>query len=417
VAKFLGRIIKPAFQLFVFLLPVQLGYHFWPKWAYIFGIRSDYLSPTIYLTDLVFIVLLLLILLQKKRELDGLKILKWALAIIALAGLNLAVSVNAFASLFKWVKVVEISLLVFLTASLKSFEMKDWVAKPLVLSTLAFSAIGIFQVIVQRTLGGPLYYLGERAFSVLTPGIALTTFFGRLALRAYSTFPHPNAFAGFLGISIIFMALSNFNSRIWKRLKVFTLLIAFAALILSGSVGGGISLLAALAFYLLLKSKKFLIILKTIFWTSVFFSLMMPVVSSLILKQLPKVEEDVGVRLILSEQAGRVVAGNFLFGTGLNGFIQKAAGKGVYTDVSWRLQPVHNIFLLTIAEAGIVGLLFFIGILWKAITKVALYKNYITGLGILFILLTGLLDHYWLTLQQNQLLFGLVLGLSFRKDS
>ncbi|MDP2860696.1 MAG: hypothetical protein Q8N98_03190, partial [bacterium] len=41
------------FYLFLFFLPTQLGRHFWPEWAIINGIRVDYLSPTIFLTDIL----------------------------------------------------------------------------------------------------------------------------------------------------------------------------------------------------------------------------------------------------------------------------------------------------------------------------------------------------------------------------
>jgi hypothetical protein len=33
------------------------------------------------------------------------------------------------------------------------------------------------------------------------------------------------------------------------------------------------------------------------------------------------------------------------------------------------------------------------------------------------ILLTGMFDHYWLTLQQGQLLFAVILGLSWTKKT
>ena len=41
------------FYLLLLLIPTQLGYHFWPDFAFVNGIRVDYLAPTIYLTDLL----------------------------------------------------------------------------------------------------------------------------------------------------------------------------------------------------------------------------------------------------------------------------------------------------------------------------------------------------------------------------
>src|ERR1035437_10261792 len=47
------------FYLLVLFLPTQLGKHFWPNFSYVYGIRIDYLSPTLYFTDLLVIGLIL----------------------------------------------------------------------------------------------------------------------------------------------------------------------------------------------------------------------------------------------------------------------------------------------------------------------------------------------------------------------
>ena len=41
--------------LLVLLSPSQLGIHFWPEWSLVDGIKIDFLSPTIYFTDLLFL--------------------------------------------------------------------------------------------------------------------------------------------------------------------------------------------------------------------------------------------------------------------------------------------------------------------------------------------------------------------------
>ena len=50
------------FERFLFysiavFLPTQLGKHFWPSFSFVEGIRIDYLSPTLYLTDLLILLL------------------------------------------------------------------------------------------------------------------------------------------------------------------------------------------------------------------------------------------------------------------------------------------------------------------------------------------------------------------------
>ncbi len=63
-------------------------------------------------------------------------------------------------------------------------------------------------------------------------------------------------------------------------------------------------------------------------------------------------------------------------------------------------QPIHNIFLLLLSETGLVGLVSFLVLLKKRFSWL-----------LLPILFLGFFDHYWLTLQQGQLLFALVLGI------
>src|SRR5580700_6749474 len=58
-----------SFLLFFFflLLPTQLGKHFWPDFSIVSGIRIDYLSPTIYFTDILLILLFVAFLLRQKK--------------------------------------------------------------------------------------------------------------------------------------------------------------------------------------------------------------------------------------------------------------------------------------------------------------------------------------------------------------
>lgn len=56
------------FLLLIFLLPTQLGKHFWPEWSLVNGIRVDYLSPTIYVTDILIIALFILTIFSKAQS-------------------------------------------------------------------------------------------------------------------------------------------------------------------------------------------------------------------------------------------------------------------------------------------------------------------------------------------------------------
>src|SRR3989338_9410931 len=52
-----SKIENALFFLTLLFLPTQLGRHFWPSFSYILGIRTDYLSPTLYLTDILILLL------------------------------------------------------------------------------------------------------------------------------------------------------------------------------------------------------------------------------------------------------------------------------------------------------------------------------------------------------------------------
>ena len=65
-----NKIEKILFSLLVVLLPAQIGKHFWPKEAFVRGIRIDYLSPTLFLTDLVIIALIIFWVLDKTEKIE-----------------------------------------------------------------------------------------------------------------------------------------------------------------------------------------------------------------------------------------------------------------------------------------------------------------------------------------------------------
>src|SRR3990170_2900816 len=52
----LEKLQKITFLLIVFFLSSQVGFHFWPEFSKVSGIRVDYLSPTFYLLDILIII-------------------------------------------------------------------------------------------------------------------------------------------------------------------------------------------------------------------------------------------------------------------------------------------------------------------------------------------------------------------------
>jgi O-antigen ligase len=126
--------------------------------------------------------------------------------------------------------------------------------------------------------------------------------------------------------------------------------------------------------------------------------------------------EEISRRLLLSKAAGIMIAGNPLIGVGTGNFILRLTDISGLPKVSWWFQPVHNIFLLTLSETGFMGLGALLFLVVLVMKKVLLQKEKIfLSIPFLIIILTGFADHYWLTLQQTQLLLGILGGLIFKK--
>ncbi len=355
------------FALLLILLPVQLGYHFWPAFAYVNGIRVDYFSPTLYLTDILVGILFL-----QARP----KILAnwWLLAGVAFALVNIAFSLSPAVSFYKWLKVAEMGFLVWYVGRRAKFEAK-WLLVP-----VGYEAIlAIWQWWQQASVGGLWYLLGERTFSGGTPGIANAYINGALTLRPYGTFSHPNVLGGFLAVVLaLILPRSLHNSR-----KLIAVGLGYLALFLSMSRAAIIVGLGAAGW--IWRQKAW-------FWGLLLAAaiLVWPRFGALGVEIEPLV-----VRQQLNSLAIAFWARSPIWGTGL----------GTAPLYSTLLQPTHNLYLLVLAETGILGILALGLVIWR----VKLWLPLIT------ILVLGPFDHYFLTLQQGQLLLALVLGRSFAR--
>jgi O-antigen ligase len=82
---------------------------------------------------------------------------------------------------------------------------------------------------------------------------------------------------------------------------------------------------------------------------------------------------------------------------------------------SWWLQPVHNIFLLMLVEIGTLGLLIMLIVILRFIFYLSKKGS---GDFLIFFwafAISGLNDHYWLTLQQTTLILVIITGLILSK--
>ncbi len=382
----------------------------------VLGRRVDYLSPTLYLTDILIGLIIITWFLSSRGRSDGDaisyqceiassktprndKIRKVRFAIIVtllFIAINVFFAVNKPVAIYKWLKAVEFVLLGYYIVKTK--VQLSAISYPLSVGILYSSLIAIGQFYFQHSIGGPLWWLGERTFALDTPGIArVDTQFSIFRLRPYATFPHPNVLGGFLAV-VLPLVIASARQRVSASAQwLFRVSFVFGivALVLTFSRSAIVIGILALAFVFFQKKKIFFFFSILILTFSVF--------------RLPFTffEESVTVRQQLNVAAIRLWQTSPLFGVGLGNFLVRLP-EALPTRTIYFLQPVHNIYLLLLSEVGVVGFLFFIWFLQKIFRHP--FGIWHLAFGILLVL--GLVDHYPLTLQQGQLLLTLLMSLA-----
>lgn len=413
------KILNLLFYLLIILIPTQFGKHYWPDFSFVSGLRLDYLSPTLYLTDLIILLILLfsaknifknIILIRKKTKI---LIIVFLLLLI----INITFSQSPLAGVYGLVKIIEYFLLtIFIVFNLKKLS-KNSIFISLAFALLFQSTLAILQVFNQGSLGGIFYYLGERTFTSSTPGIANASINGELILRPYATFSHPNVLAGFIIIYLL-LALNVLRNNN-KLFYIFTILLSTVALLLTLSRIA----IALWFFYLLIifgitMYKKYkntkLNVNKhnTVIVISIFLSTILINGQTVYQRFLTTsfLEESFIQRQELILKSFDLINKNPMLGVGVNNFYYELINTSI-------VQPVHNIFLLAFSQVGILLGILFIYVFIKAINISLKKENLYLFLAALCIIVIGSFDHYFLTLQQGQLMMTLVLGLIFAKTS
>jgi hypothetical protein len=423
------------FYLLVLFMPTQFGKHFWPDFSIIQGIRVDYLSPTLYVTD-VLIALLFLVWLSNvfkrktfKPGLSHLTLLYSSIIVLLFVGVFL--SGNFVNGLYHMLKFIEFSFLAYYIANCVgktiSFEKISFY---LAVGVCCESLLAIAQYLNHSSIGGALYFLGERNFNAETPGIANASINGELVLRPYGTFSHPNVLAGYLLISMLFIFFFLFKNKKIGGFAALSLLLGSSAILLTLSriaIALWILFLLTLLVWQISKAMKHhmkqsagiavLLLVLLVGFGFLFAQTLGPRFTQTSLS-----EESVVQREILTEAAIKMISTHPLLGVGLGNFLPILATVSSPLSMTLYLQPVHNIFLLITAETGFVGLAvlcFLLGVIfYRLFSRIKKQKNLRESFALITILmatlLLGQLDHYLFTLQQGQLLSAIVIGGSLK---
>ncbi len=405
--------------LILLFLPTQWGLHTWPFFTFVSGQRIDYLSPTFYLTDTFIFFLFVL---HIKEFLSSIR-LPYILFFLFLA-INISFSQNALAGWWMFLKLIEFCFLAWSIAN-KSHNLVTLLLYTFTIGITFESLLAVFQFFHEGSLGGIFYYFGERYYAASTPGIANASIGGTLVLRPYGTFSHPNVLAGYLLIGLLFLSIYTFPSKHIKQnyLLLFPLLCGTIGIFLTLSRTAillWVFIIPVILFRRYHTSKKWLAFGFISFCIFLGGILSVPLIRGRFFSLLTG-GEDISVRIQLLHVALSMIQKRPVFGVGLQNFIFLLPSYIKQTSFL-NLQPVHNIFFLVASETGITGLVIFLFFLLRAFWRVmkAYTKNTQLSLwvivSLIIVCLIGQVDHYFITLQQGQLLFTLIFGASYYSD-
>ena len=415
---------------FAFFLPSQLGKHFFFSFSYLSGIRIDYLAPTIYLSDILSLPLIFLIVWRIARTI---KIVRSALSFKLFLPLEarldprssknevgrakwgtlsfwlifLLIGINYFFALSKplWIygviKLLQvICLFLFFKRYGKNKLIFGSILWGLCLGSFAELGLALLQLSARHSIQGLWWYLGERNFSIFTPGIAKAYIFGKDFLRPYGSFSHPNSMAGFYLLIYSYILTQKRITNFFLK----TSLLVFSSLLIVVSFSR-----MALITYIIINT---LYVFKSSFTCRLcsvakigvaLFLCLLVVNTSGDMNSFQKREDFFQKSIAIINQKP-------LSGTGIGGYLIAQHNYPQKFSTFFE-QPVHNIFLLAIAQLGIPLSVLLFALIIRIIRAKSKYIWFLFPL--LSVTLTGIGDHYWITLQQNVLVLSLLLFFIF----
>lgn len=393
------------FWIFLFLLPTQFGKHFFFDFSFVNGVRVDYLAPALYVTDLLFALLLIAHLRDIINHLR--KNIRWIGALIILIMLNVFIANEPVLAAYSTGRIIQIYLtyVIFRHYSHNAYGSPF---VPLIAGALLQLALTSAQLVFNSALQGPFYYLGERALSISTPGAAKADLFGNQFLRPYGTFSHPNSLGGFYLLVGVYALSGTFKKTAGMFRKMAgTLLLALSTMLvlISFSKAAILSLAAAIIIFAVAKKVR----IKECSMCT----LAKTIIGSVLLAIFLQVRSDplsLEKRMSLMREALVIITQKPFFGTGFGNYLYHHT-QFPSQYLHFFLQPVHNIFILFVMQAGIILTGFVLYTLVPFAARLISKRGMHAILPCMVVLLTGLADHYWLTLHQNMLILGVIFGL------
>ncbi|TSC55477.1 MAG: Uncharacterized protein G01um101418_697 [Parcubacteria group bacterium Gr01-1014_18] len=289
--------------------------------------------------------------------------------------------------------------------------------------------LGMMQFFLQSDIVGENKYLGVSAHDPSELGTSIVDTGLRRWLRAYGTLPHPNIFGGLMAAGLVIAAywVMDVGRRVTSASrKIFfemigawmSVVIIFSGLMVSFSrsawIGAGVGI-SAYFFFLWRAYRKNsewpvirLSLLKlcsiVLAMIIVFYLLLAPLFETRFGVEGALEQQSVDTRLDQGREFFAIIKQKGITGVGIGNYTAYLSSFIRSEEPAWTYQPIHNIYLLILAELGLVGLSIIGYFLWKSrICIRQIFKNIFdpadpwTRISISILLglaVIGLFDHY-----------------------
>ncbi|MBU1083382.1 O-antigen ligase family protein [Patescibacteria group bacterium] len=423
-----GKIERALLWLVLIVLPWQMRVVLMPIFRS--DIFIEYLSISLYLTDILvaslLIVWIVLMLLRRQKLILGQRLIFWSvvsfigwiwvtLCLTKLTG----VLINPIIGVWAASKITLFGLFYFYLIN-RVRSVTD-IVMPLSIGIFLQGGIAIGQYFSNHSLG--LKLLDESVLDPIDRGIPVVIKNGIRQLRAHGLTPHANVLGGYLAVGLLLLKtelLRKNNYWLWV-----SFLLGMTGLFLSFSrtawlvfvIGSIIISWYSLRYKLvnpgrLLKGWAISLVLIAVLVVSQYQAVLPRITANQAIEQNSLTEREQQF-----EEFKDIYSGNEAFGVGIGQYL---ANNMELVDVistnNDYPQPVHNMFLLVLAELGIMGLIFFGIVLIRGLIELWRTKPSLTKIAVISalmgVIILGLTDHYIWDLQQGKLVFWLVLALT-----
>lgn len=457
-----NKIIEYGLYLLVFLLPLQTRWII--KAGELNGGYWEYGTISLYATDILILILLMLFFISIIKKF---RVTRYALHVtrfwwfIALIELAIFISIffapDKLLAIFSYARFLLGVGLFWLIISAEYNKIK--LLWSLIAGAFFQALLGIWQFSSQSSFASKWLGMAAHNPAELGTSVVETTGFDGVAerwLRAYGGLDHPNILGGLLTIGILLLIsryLENSKSEtlnykqilnsnlptdkkiqknslrvtryalhvICYALSVTALFFTFSRGAWAGFLAGLIAMLIILFWQKNIQATKKALAL--IFTGAIIIIFLFNLYSNMVLTRLSKdtrleIKSNTE-RLESCKYAKEIIKKHWLFGVGIGNYTLALKNEIDNKQESYFYQPVHNVFLLIWAEAGILGLAGFLGLMLCVMCYVLREKrngekalNIVLGFSIIFALTAMMLvDHWYWSLHFGILFLWVVLGL------